>query len=224
MKVLIIEDEPSLANNIVDYLSEQHYICEHAPNYQRASEKISSYNYDCILLDIMLPDGDGIRLLEQIKLLGRDDGVIIVSAKNSLDDKIAGLKIGADDYLTKPFHLSELAARMYSVIRRKKFGSANKISLGELQVDIPAKYVSISGRQILLTKTEFDLLLFFISNPNKVISKGAIAEHLSGDYADLFDKHDFIYAHIKNLKKKLTEAGYDHELKTVYGTGYKWEK
>lgn len=224
MKVLIIEDEPALASNIVEYLSGQNYLCELAPTYARAIHKIHQYHYDCILLDIMLPDGDGIRLLEEIKKHEKEDGVIIISAKDSLDDKIRGLEIGADDYLTKPFHLSELAARMYAVIRRKKFGNANKIQLGELEIDIPAKCVTVFGKQILLTKTEFDLLLFFIANPNKVISKGALAEHLSGDYADMFDNHDFIYAHVKNLKKKLSDAGYEHELKTVYGTGYKWEK
>lgn len=224
MKVLIIEDEPALASNIVEYLSGQNYLCELAPTYARAIEKLHQYHYDCILLDIMLPDGDGIRLLEEIKRYEKEDGVIIISAKDSLDDKIRGLEIGADDYLTKPFHLSELAARMYAVIRRKKFGNANKIQLGKLEIDITAKCVTIAGKQILLTKTEFDLLLFFIGNPNKVISKGALAEHLSGDYADMFDNHDFIYAHVKNLKKKLSDAGYEHELKTVYGTGYKWER
>lgn len=224
MKVLIIEDELALASNIVEYLSGQNYLCELAPTYARAIDKLHQYHYDCILLDIMLPDGDGISLLEEIKKYEKEDGVIIISAKDSLDDKIRGLEIGADDYLTKPFHLSELAARMYAVIRRKKFGNANKIQLGKLEIDIPAKCVTIAGKQILLTKTEFDLLLFFIGNPNKVISKGALAEHLSGDYADMFDNHDFIYAHVKNLKKKLSDAGYEHELKTVYGTGYKWER
>ena len=224
MKVLIIEDEPALASNIVEYLSGQNYICELAPTFQRAMAKLSQYTYDCILLDIMLPDGDGIRLLEQIKISEKGDGVIIISAKDSLDDKIRGLEIGADDYLTKPFHLSELAARMFAVIRRKKFDNTNKINVGDLKIDIPAKCVSIKGKQILLTKTEFDLLIFFIGNSNKVISKGALAEHLSGDYADMFDNFDFIYAHVKNLKKKLSDAGFEHELKTVYGTGYKWER
>lgn len=224
MKILIIEDEPALASNVVEYLSGQNYICELAPTYARAMDKLHQHHYDCILLDIMLPDGDGIRLLEEIKGQEKQDGVIIISAKDSLDDKIHGLEIGADDYLTKPFHLSELAARMYAVIRRKKFGSSNKIQIGSMLIDIPSKCLTIAGRQILITKTEFDLLLFFIGNPNKVISKGALAEHLSGDYADMFDNHDFIYAHVKNLKRKLTEAGFEHGLKTVYGTGYKWEK
>ena len=224
MKVLIIEDEPAIANSISEYLSDEDYICEFAADYKSALQKISGHHYDCILLDIMLPDGNGIKLLEEIKAQGKDDGIIIISAKDSIEDKVTGLQIGADDYLTKPFHLSELSARMYSVIRRKSFSSANRIIQGEIEIDLPSKSVIVNGNQILLTKKEFSLLLFFIGNPNKVISKSALAEHLSGDYADMFNNHDFVYAHVKNLKKKLSEGGCGSYLKTVYGTGYKWEK
>ncbi|QHS58147.1 response regulator transcription factor [Chitinophaga agri] len=223
MKILIIEDEPALAKSIGAYLADENYLCEFAANFGQAIDKVSVYDYDCILLDLMLPGGDGLKILEEIKQQHKQDGVIIISAKNSLDDKIKGLQIGADDYLTKPFHLPELAARIYSVIRRKQFGNVNIIELNELKINLLAKSVTVNDQPVVLTKKEFDLLLYFISNKNKVISKSALAEHLSGDVADMFDSYDFIYVHIKNLKKKLTEAGCDNYLKTLYGTGYKWE-
>lgn len=223
MKILIIEDEAELARSIAEYLSEENYLCEFASTYQDAMEKIHTFQYDCILLDIMLPDGNGLTILEELKKQNKQDGVIIVSAKNALDDKISGLQMGADDYLTKPFHLSELMARIYSIIRRKQFNNSNVVTQNELQIDLLAKTVSINNEIISLTKKEFGLLIFFIGNKNKVISKSALAEHLSGDFADMLDNHDFVYAHIKNLKKKLSDAGCDSYLKTVYGTGYKWE-
>ncbi|TDG35982.1 response regulator transcription factor [Pedobacter changchengzhani] len=223
MKILIVEDETELAQSIADYLSEENYLCEFAINFKQALTKIETYNYDCILLDIMLPDGNGMAILEELKKQGKQDGVIIISAKDALDDKIKGLQLGADDYLIKPFHLSELAARIYSLIRRKQFGNSNTFFQNELQIDLLAKTVLVNGKIINLTKKEFDLLLYFIGNKNRIISKSTLAEHLSGDFADMLDNHDFIYAHIKNLKKKLKEAGCDTYLKTVYGTGYKWE-
>lgn len=223
MKILIIEDEQDLAQSISEYLSEESYLCEFASTYHQALDKIETYHYDCILLDIMLPDGNGMKILEELKRQNKQDGVIIISAKDALDDKIKGLQIGADDYLTKPFHLAELTARIYSVIRRKQFGNSNTVQQNELQIDLLAKTVLVNNDLISLTKKEFDLLLYFIGNKNRVISKSTLAEHLSGDFADMLDNHDFVYAHIKNLKKKLNEAGCDNYLKTVYGTGYKWE-
>ncbi|WP_294332973.1 response regulator transcription factor [Chryseobacterium sp. sg2396] len=223
MKILIIEDETELAKSISEYLSGENYICEFAPTFSEAMDKIETFQYDCILLDIMLPDGNGLAILEELKRQNKQDGVIIISAKNALDDKIKGLQLGADDYLTKPFHLSELMARIYSIIRRKQFNNSNVIKQNELQIDLLAKTVTINNQMIILTKKEFDLLIYFIGNKNKVISKSTLAEHLSGDFADMLDNHDFVYAHVKNLKKKLYEAGCDHYLKTVYGTGYKWE-
>lgn len=220
---MIIEDEPELAGSMIDYLSGQQYICELASNYSQAQAKISAYQYDCILLDLMLPGGSGMQILDELKSQNKQDGVIIISAKNSLDDRIKGLELGADDYLAKPFHLSELAARIFSVIRRRKFGNSNVIVQGNLTIDLPGKMVKVGSVFISLTKKEFELLIFFIGNKNKVISKSALAEHLSGDLADMLDNHDFIYAHIKNLKKKLTEAGSGSYLKTLYGNGYKWE-
>ncbi|RXM51292.1 MULTISPECIES: response regulator transcription factor [unclassified Chryseobacterium] len=223
MKILIVEDEAELAKSISEYLSEENYLCENAATYSEAMNKIELFAYDCILLDIMLPDGNGLRILEELKKQNKQDGVIIISAKNALDDKIEGLKLGADDYLTKPFHLSELMARVYSIIRRKQFSSSNVVKQNELQIDLLAKTVAVNNESISLTKKEFDLLIYFIGNKNKVISKSTLAEHLSGDFADMLDNHDFVYAHVKNLKKKLYDAGCEHYLKTVYGTGYKWE-
>lgn len=223
MKLLIVEDEPGLARDIAGYLTSQDYLCECAADYHQALDKISSYTYDCILLDLMIPFGDGMQVLEVLKAEKRTDGVIIISAKNALNDKIRGLETGADDYLAKPFHLSELAARVYSVIRRKQFDNANVIVQNELTVDVLSKTVMVGLLPVPLTKKEFDLLLLFLGNKNKVIAKNALAEHLSGDIADMFDNHDFIYAHIKNLKRKLAEAGCRNYLKTIYGTGYKWE-
>jgi DNA-binding response OmpR family regulator len=222
MKILIIEDELELAKSIAEYLSEEKYLCEFAFTFAEAMDKIETFQYDCIVLDIMLPDGNGLKILEELKKQDKEDGVIIVSAKNALDDRIYGLQMGADDYLTKPFHLSELMARIYSIIRRKQFNNSNTIKQNELQIDLLAKTVSINDQPINLTKKEFGLLIYFIGNKNKVISKSTLAEHLSGDFADMLDSHDFVYAHVKNLKKKLYDAGCEHYLKTVYGTGYKW--
>ena len=223
MKILIIEDEKELAKSISEYLSEENYLCEHAATFAEALSKIAVFNYDCILLDITLPDGNGLKILEELNKENKQDGVIIISAKNALDDKIKGLHLGADDYLTKPFHLSELTARVYSVIRRKQFGNSNIVKQNELQIDIPAKTVMVKSHPVVLTKKEFDLLIYFIGNKNRVLSKSILAEHLSGDFADMLDNHDFVYAHVKNLKKKLNDAGCKQYLKTVYGTGYKWE-
>lgn len=224
MKILIIEDEQELAQSIAEYLSEEQYLCEIAKTFEEACHKIQTHQYDCILLDIMLPDGNGMNILEEIKQQKKQDGVIIISAKDALDDKVRGLQIGADDYLSKPFHLSELTARIYSIIRRKQFNNTNIVEQNELKIDLLAKTVSVNSTLVPLTKKELDLLLFFIGNKNRVISKSTLAEHLSGDFADMLDNHDFVYAHIKNLKKKLSEAGYNNYLKTIYGTGYRWEE
>ncbi len=223
MKILVIEDQQELARDIVNYLSEEEYRCETANDFASAKEKVSLYQYDCILIDLMLPGGDGFEILEHLRSQNKQDGVIIISAKNTVEDKIKGLNIGADDYLAKPFHHSELAARIHSVIRRKQFDPSNLIIQHEIKIDLLSKTVQIGKNTIVLTKKEYDLLLFFIGNKNRVLSKSALAEHLSGDLADMFDSHDFVYAHVKNLKKKLNEHGYGGYLKTIYGTGYKWE-
>ncbi|MET4137768.1 response regulator transcription factor [Pedobacter sp. UYP1] len=223
MKLLIIEDEAELATSIADYLSGENYNSEFAVNFSQAMHKINLYKYDCILLDLMLPGGDGMQILAELKKQNKQDGVIIISAKNSLDDKIKGLQIGADDYLAKPFHLSELSARVFSVIRRKNFTNSNIVRQKELQIDILSKIVQVKDTAVTLTKKEYALLLYFVSNKNRVISKNALAEHISGDIADMLDNHDFVYSHIKNLKKKLGDSGCGNYLKSVYGTGYRWE-
>lgn len=224
MKILIVEDEQELARDMVKYLTCEQYLCECVFDFKGAMKKIHEYDYDCILLDIMLPGGDGLLILQELKKLNKQDGVIIISAKNALEDKVAGLKLGADDYLAKPFHQAELAARVESLVRRRRFSSNKLIFQNELTVDLDAKMVTVHDVPVNLTRKEFSLLLFFIGNQNRVLSKGAIAEHLSGDFADMFDNHDFVYAHVKNLKKKLKEKNYGDYIKTMYGNGYKWEK
>jgi DNA-binding response OmpR family regulator len=223
MKILIIEDERELSESIVLYLKSEHYTCETASDFEKAKEKIQLYNYDCILLDITLPGGNGLELLRILKSMKALEGVIIISAKNSIDDKVAGLELGADDYLPKPFHLAELGARIKALIRRKKFDGSDLVIIDTLTLDVRGKKASIGTQKLDLTKSEFELLLFFVSNKNKVISKNAIGEHLSGDDADRFDNYDFVYSHIKNLKKKIAEAGGPESIKTVYGLGYKFE-
>lgn len=224
MKILIIEDERDLSRSIVTFLSSEKYLCEQAFTFNDAIEKISLYEYDCILLDLMLPGGNGLDILREIKRQNNPAGVIIVSAKDSLDDKINGLRIGADDYLPKPFHLPELSMRIYALIRRKQFASTNSLESNGITINLLSKSVTIQDKPVTLTRTEYELLLFLIGNKNKVISKSALAEHLSGDMADMLDSHDFVYAHIKNLKAKLAEAGCKNCIKNVYGTGYKWEE
>lgn len=223
MKVLIIEDEPAISQSIKDYFKPNGVQCESASTAREALDNISMYEYDCILLDLMLPDGDGFDILKELKRLNKTEGVIIISAKENLETRIDGFNLGADDYLTKPFHMSELLVRMQALIRRKNFNGSNIISFNEIAVDVMGKSVTVNNTKLEITKKEIDLLLYLIGNQNKVLSKSAIAEHLSGDMADMLDNHDFVYAHIKNLKKKLTSAGAGDYIKTVYGLGYKWQ-
>ena len=225
MKLLIVEDERTLSDSIASYLASDDYISERAFTFDEAMEKIGLYEYDCILLDLMLPGGSGLDILRQVKKMSLPTGVIIISAKESVSDKVEGLKIGADDYLTKPFSLPELAMRIYALMRRRNFKNDNMLYSNGLAIDLLAKSVTAeSGVQIDLTKMEYELLLFLIENSNRVVSKSALAEHLSGDMADLMDDFGFVYTHVKNLKAKLAEAGCANCIKTYYGTGYKWEK
>jgi len=222
MKILVIEDEPALLESILAYFTGEGNRCEHASDFASASEKIAVYSYDCILLDLGLPGGEGLELLTKLKQLKKRDGVLIISARHSLDDKLAGLDLGADDYLVKPFHLSELKARVSAIVRRKNFDGDNVIHFNEMAVDVAAMKVMVKGNQVVLTKKEFDLLVYFLSNRNKVVTKNAMAEHLWGDEMDLSDDFDFIYTHVKNLRKKLLEAGAADYLRSVYGIGYKF--
>jgi len=222
MKILLVEDEQELSNSIQQYLNGNDFLCESVNNVEDAFEKIAIYEYDCVLLDLSLPDGNGFDILKELKRANKEDGVIIISAKSSLDTRIEGFNLGADDFLVKPFHLSELLVRLQALIRRKQFNGSNNLVFNEIIINLLSRTVKINNSKIDLTKTEIDLLLFLIGNKNRVLSKAAIAEHLSGDMADMLDNHDFVYAHIKNLKKKLKKAGATDYIKTVYGLGYKW--
>ncbi len=219
---MIVEDERELSDSMVAYLSSENYVCEQAFTYSEARTKVALYDYDCVLLDLMLPGGNGLDILRDIRRRQNPTGVIIISAKGALDDKVAGLEIGADDYLAKPFHLAELSMRIYAIIRRREFSASNILRSNGIEINLPAKSVSVNGSQVILTRTEYELLLFFIGNRNRVISKASMAEHLSGDMADMLDNYDFVYTHIKNLKAKLAEAGVRDCISNVYGTGYKW--
>jgi DNA-binding response OmpR family regulator len=223
MKLLLIEDEKELALSIQKYLTDKDFVCEWVDNAKAAIDKISIYDYDCILLDLMLPDGNGFEILKELKDQNKAEGIIIISAKETLETRIEGFNLGADDYLTKPFHLSELLVRIQALIRRKNFKGNNIVSFNEIHIDILSKIVKVNNKKIDTTKKEIDLLLYLIGNENRVLSKSAIAEHLSGDMADMLDNHDFVYAHIKNLKKKLNDAGSGDYIKSVYGLGYKWK-
>jgi DNA-binding response OmpR family regulator len=223
VKILIIEDEKELSNSIVAYLKAETYRCEVAGSFKIAMEKTESFDYDCILLDISLPDGNGLQVLKELKANNKTDGVIIISARDSMDDRITGLNLGADDYLPKPFHLPELSARIAAVIRRRRFDGSSIFTLNELCFDTVAKVVTVNNKPVDLTRMEYDLLLYLVANKNKVVSKNAIAERISGDEAEIFDNFDFIYAHIKNLKKKLATAGSEDYIKAVYGMGYRFD-
>ena len=222
MKILIIEDEKALLDSMLSYFTGEGNICEQASNYQAAAEKIALYNYDCILLDLGLPGGEGMELLGELKKLKKKDGVLIISARHSLDSKLAGLDLGADDYLVKPFHLSELKARVSAIVRRKNFDGDNIITYNEISIDVLAMTTVITGKEIVLTRKEFDLLVYLLANKGKVVTKNAMAEHLWGDEMDISDDFDFIYTHVKNLRKKLLEAGSQDYLRSIYGIGYKF--
>ena len=222
MKILIVEDETGLRESIEEYFTGEGNICETAKNYTKALSKINLYRYDCILLDINLPDGNGIELLKKLKDNNHSDGVLIISARNSLDDRLDGLNLGADDYLVKPFHLSELKARVTAIIRRKSFNGSNILVLNEITIDLLAKEVKVANSAVKFTRKEYALLLYFIANKGKVVSKNAIAEHLWGDGIDMANNFDFIYSHIKNIRKKLIEVGCADYIQAAYGMGYKF--
>ena len=217
MKILIIEDEPSLRELIQRSLEKERYVVEAAADFQSGLRKIEDYDYDCVLLDIMLPDGNGLNLLEQLKKMHKRENVIIISAKDSLDDKVLGLELGADDYLPKPFHLAELNARIKSVIRRqRRDGEMDNILI------VPDTFqVFVDDKEIELNRKEYDILLYFANRPGRLVNKNTLAESVWGDHIDQVDNFDFIYAQIKNLRKKLKDAGALAELKAVYGFGYK---
>ncbi len=223
MKILLVEDNPELTQNICQYLSQQGLICEAVATLYEAEDRILSFDYDCVLLDLMLPDGNGLQLLQTIKTAHPQLNVLIISAKDALDDRLKGLDLGADDYLPKPFHLAELLARIRAIFRRSKLGGSDTLEFNEIQINHQSLEVTVLGKLLDLTKKEFDLLVFLLTNKNKVLSKQAIATHLWGDYTDDLANFDFVYQHIKNLRKKICAAGGRDYLTTVYGLGYKFD-
>lgn len=222
MKLLIIEDDTSLREIMQRALQGEGYIVESAATYFDACDKIAGYSYDCIMLDIMLPDGNGLKLLEQIKKIGNESRVIIISARDSLDDKITGLDLGADDYLAKPFYMAELSARIKSVMRRGSGAVNNTMTAGNITLDLGSRRISIDGKDVPLLKKEFDILLYFMQRPGHIVDKAVLAEAVWGDHIDMVDNFQFVYAQIKNLRKKLSEAGASINIKAVYGFGYKF--
>jgi DNA-binding response OmpR family regulator len=224
MKLLIVEDEKSLLQSMIDFFKKESFVCEWAGNFNDALEKISLFEYDCIILDINLPGGSGLQVLDELRLRKKQDGVVIISARNSVDDRIEGLESGADDYLVKPFHLTELSARVKALIRRKYANGTQILNVNNLAIDLKNKEVKVGGQLLTLTRHEYDLLFFMVGNKGRVVSRQAIAEHLSGDQVDQLDSYDFVYSHIRNLKKKLGEKGLTDCIKAVYGFGYKYEE
>lgn len=220
---MLIEDEPDLRKSIKQYLYDEGYMLESASDFAKAFEKIMEYDYDCVLVDITLPKGSGLDIVKELKKKNPKTGIIIISAKNSIDDKITGLDLGADDYLPKPFDLAELNARIKALIRRKSFDGNKKIIVNEICISPDERTVEVNSEPVNLTGKEFDLLMYFISNKNRVVSKNAIAEHLWGDNADQMDNHDFIYVHLRNLRKKLMEKGCQDYVQTIYGIGYNFK-
>lgn len=221
MKILIIEDEASLLEVMTSFLEKEQYVVESANTYQGALAKVADYDYDCILLDIMLPDGDGIDLLKELQKIKKNQNVIIISAKDSVEDKVAGLEIGADDYLSKPFHLAELNARIRSVFRRKDLQGDTLVRLENVTVNPTTHEAYVDGNRLELNRKEYNILLYFMTRPNHLIDKAVLAEAVWGDHIDQADNFDFIYTQVKNLRKKMNEAGAGIEIKAVYGLGYK---
>lgn len=222
VKILVVEDEKGLAESIAEYLSKESFVVEVVHEYDAAHEKISLYNYDCTIVDLNLPDGTGFDIVAYIKQQSVSTGIIIISARNAVEDKIKGLEIGSDDYLTKPFHLSELNARVKSLIRRRHFGGTNEMNYREIRINLNARRVFVNDQETILSRKEYDLLMYFVSNIEVVLTKSAIAEHLYGDNIDTADSFDMLYSHIKNLRKKLTEKGCDDYIQSIYGIGYKF--
>lgn len=221
MKILLIEDERDLREMVKESLEREHFVVETAPDYRTAIGKVNDYDYDCILLDIMLPDGDGLAVLAHLKQLRKRESVIILSAKDSLEDKVMGLDLGADDYLAKPFHLAELTARVKSLLRRRVARGDTSISIENLVLYPDKRQVTVDGAEVKLNRKEFDLLYYFASNPKRLINRTALAESVWGDDIDQADSFDFLYSQVKNLRRKLRGAGARPDVKAVYGFGYK---
>jgi DNA-binding response OmpR family regulator len=222
MKILLVEDELQLSKTLLKFLKNEGFLVDTAFDFPQALFKIADNVYDCILIDITLPKGNGLELIKQLKADHSKSGIIIISAKNSDDDKILGLDLGADDYLSKPFNFSELNSRIRALLRRRNFDGENILQINELIIKPNEHCVFVNGEEVVLTKKEFDLLLFLVTNKNRVVSKLSIAEHLSIDDEDQLFNHDFIYVHLRNLRKKLSDKGCIDYIQTIYGIGYKF--
>ena len=222
MKLLIVEDNFQLADDLSKFLAENAFVVEIANTLTDAKDKVSVYDYDLIILDLGLPDGTGLDLIHELKSLRKDPGILIVTAKNAVEDKVMGLELGADDFITKPFHKAELNARVRSIIRRKKFKGSNRLEINNIKIDLDSREAFVDEYLVELTRKEYDLLLYFMYNKGRVLTKENIAEHLWGDHIDQADNFDFIYNHIKNLRKKLQKLGAGNNIRSVYGMGYKF--
>lgn len=222
MKLLLVEDNLQLLEDMREFLTESDFRVETSASLKEAKEKVSLYQYDLLIVDIGLPDGSGLELIKEVKQKKYECGILILTAKDAVEDKVAGLNLGADDYMTKPFHKAELNARIKSILRRNKFNGSDILELYDFKINVPASEVFVNNEKIILTKKEYDLLLYFIHNPNRVITKESIAEYLWGDHADQADNFDFIYNHIKNLRKKITASGGKNYIHAMYGMGYKF--
>lgn len=223
MKILIVEDQVDLLNTIQNSLSKENFNCETADTKKKAEYKIYTFEYDILIVDINLPDGSGLEIVKQIKKMNSRVGIIIISARNATNHKIEGLELGADDYITKPFDMAELIARVKSLIRRRLFNGEETVNFGNITINTSKREVYVDEQLVELTKSEYQILLFFFSNPNRVISKETLAEHIWGDHMDISDSYDFIYSHMKNLRKKIVSKNVDDPIKVIYGIGYKFE-
>lgn len=222
MKVLVVEDHAELAQNMHSYLTKEGYVCETSNSVDQSMVKLAGFEYDVMVLDLMLPDGNGLEILQWVKQTHPDMGVLILSAKDSLQDKVKGLELGADDYLLKPFHFAELNARLKAIFRRRQLQGNSVITCDEISINTETLEVQVGDQVLDLTRKEYELLLYFVVNQNRVLTKQSIAEHLWGDYIDALDSFDFVYQHIKNLRKKLLQAGAKDPIQTMYGSGYKF--
>ncbi|MGL4293264.1 MAG: response regulator transcription factor [Bacteroidales bacterium] len=223
MKILIIEDEREIIESVKSFLSNEQMVLEAADTYTEALEKINLYTYDCVILDLCLPDGNGLEIIREMKRRKIETGIIIISALDSLDDRITGLDMGADDYLTKPFHLPELQARINSIIRRRMFKGQTDYIFNEITVQPDARKIFVHQQELILTRKEYDLLYYLLVNRERVLSKESIVEHLWGDFMGVeADSLDIVYTHLRNLRRKLAAAGAADYVRNVYGIGYKF--
>ena len=222
INILLVEDEMELAVSTIRFLKENNFNCTHKSTIKLALKEIKNNSFHAALLDLGLPDGDGLSLIKEIKNKNQETGVIIVSAKDMLNKKVEALELGADDYLTKPFFFPELNARIKSLVRRLNMEENKKITLNELTLFPEEMKVLVHNKVVDLTSKEFSLLLYFFSNQNRVLSKTILGEFMSSNYANYGFSDDLVYTHIKNLKKKLASSDCAEYIKNVYGIGYKF--